>query len=47
MTMKSNLVFQTNGEIISAASTALRIDNRLYVSQVLDPFVLVVEDVQF
>lgn len=46
MTMKSNLVFKTNGELISAASTALRINNRLYVSQVLDPFVLVVEGVQ-
>ena len=45
-TMKSNLVFQTNGELISAASTALRIDNRLYISQVFDPFVLVVEGVK-
>jgi len=47
MTMKSNLVFQTNGELISSASTALRIDNRLYLSQVFDPFVLVVKGVQF
>jgi len=45
-TMKSNMVFQTNGELISTASTALRIDNRLYISQVFDPFVLVVEGVE-
>lgn len=45
-TMKGNMVFQTNGELISAASTALRIDNRLYISQVFDPFVLVVEGVE-
>ena len=44
-TMKSGLVFQTNGELVSAASTALRIDNRLYISQVFNPFVLVVEGV--
>jgi len=45
-TMKGSMVFQTNGELISAASTALRIDNRLYISQVFDPFVLVVEGVE-
>lgn len=44
-TMKAGLVFQTNGELISAASTALRIENRLYISQVFDSFVLVVEGV--
>ncbi|MEM6321363.1 MAG: SMP-30/gluconolactonase/LRE family protein [Bacteroidota bacterium] len=42
-TMKSELVFQTNGELISAASTALYLDNQLFISQVFDPFVLVVD----
>lgn len=44
-TLKSELVFQTNGELISAASTALKIDDKLYISQVFDPFVLVVDGV--
>ena len=44
-TMKSGLVLQMNGELINAASTALRIDNRLYISQVFDAYVLVVEGV--
>jgi len=43
VTLDVNNVFQNNGELISAASTALFIDNRLYISQVFDPFVLVVE----
>lgn len=47
MTMKTQLVVQNNGDLISAASTALRIDNRLYVSQVFDPFVLVIDDLNF
>ena len=42
-TLKTNAIFQTNGELISAASTALFINDRLYVSQVFEPFVLVVE----
>jgi len=41
--LTTNTAFQNNGELISAASTALYIDNRLYLSQVFDPFVLVVE----
>lgn len=44
-TMKANLIFQNNGEEISAASTALRIEDRLYISQVFDPFVLVLEGI--
>jgi len=47
MTLNSNLVFQTNGELISAASTVVRLEDRLYISQVFDPFVLVVKGVQF
>lgn len=46
-TMEPNLIFQNNGELISAASTALRIDNRLFVSQVFDPFVIVIEGLSF
>ena len=42
-TLKTNNIFQNNGELISAASTALYINNRVYISQVFDPFVLVVE----
>lgn len=38
--------FQNNGDLISAASTALFINNRLYISQVFDPFVLVVEGIE-
>ncbi|MEM7367147.1 MAG: SMP-30/gluconolactonase/LRE family protein [Bacteroidota bacterium] len=45
VTMKTHLVFQNNGDLINAASTALRIDDRLYISQVFDPFVLVVEGI--
>ncbi len=45
MTLKTNLVFQNNGDLISAASTVLHWENRLYISQVFDPFVLVVEGV--
>ncbi len=43
MTLKAGNVFQNNGELISAASTALFINQRLYISQVFDPFILVVE----
>ena len=46
MTLKSNLIFQTEGELISAASTVLRLEDRLYISQVLDPFVLVVNGLE-
>ena len=42
-TLEAKNAFQNNGELISAASTALFIDNRLYISQVFDPYVLVVE----
>lgn len=42
-TMKTNLVFQNNGELISAASTVIHIDKQLFISQVFDPFVLVVD----
>lgn len=45
MTLKAAKVFQNNGELISAASTALFINQRLYISQVFDPFVLVVEGI--
>ena len=45
MTLKTNMVFQNNGDLISAASTVLHWGNRLYISQVFDPFVLVVEGV--
>ena len=44
-TLKTNNIFQNNGELISAASTALYINNRVYIAQVFDPFVLVVEGV--
>ena len=46
-TMAPKLIFQNNGELISAASTVLRIENQLFVSQVFDPFVLVVEGLDF
>ena len=36
-------VFQNNGDLISAGSTTLFHNGRLYISQVFDPFVLVVE----
>jgi len=36
--------FQNEGEIISAASTALYFDNRLFVSQVFEPFIIVIEE---
>jgi len=42
-TLKPNKVFQNNGDLISAASTALFVNNRLYISQVLNPYVLVVD----
>jgi len=45
-TLKPTIAFQNNGELISAASTALSINNRLYISQVFDPFVLVVEGIK-
>jgi len=44
MTLKTNMVFQNNGDLISAGSTVLKFENRLYIAQVFDPFVLVVED---
>lgn len=44
ITMQVENVFQNNGELISAASTVLPLGNRLYVSQVFDPFVLVIGD---
>jgi len=43
-TLKSNMVFQNNGDLISTASTVLHFEDRLYISQVFDPFVLVVEN---
>ncbi len=46
LTLKTNLVFQNNGDLISAASTVLHWEDRLYISQVFDPFVLVVEGVK-
>jgi len=45
-TMKTSLVFQNNGDLINAASTAIRLNNRLYISQVFDPFILVVDGVE-
>jgi len=45
-TLKPTIAFQNNGELISAASTALSINNRLYLSQIFDPFVLVVEGIE-
>jgi len=44
MTLKSNMVFQNEGDLISAASTVMHINDKLYISQVFDPFVLVVEN---
>jgi hypothetical protein len=41
--MTSEVVFQNNGELISAASTAVYYDNHLYISQVFDPFILEME----
>jgi sugar lactone lactonase YvrE len=43
MTLKTNMVFQNNGSLISAASTALHYKDRLFISQVFDPFVLVLD----
>ena len=43
-TLKTELAFQNNGALISAASTAIHLDNRLYISQVFDSFVLMVEE---
>ncbi len=43
MTMKNKNIFQNNGDLISAASTALHINNRLYISQIFNPYVLVVD----
>ncbi len=45
-TLKTTPFFQNNGGLISAASTVLRLDNRLYVSQVFDPFVLVIDGIE-
>lgn len=42
LTLQPTLVFQNNGEFISAASTVLHLDNKLFISQVFDDFVLVV-----
>lgn len=43
-TLKPNMAFQNNGDLISAASTVLKFENKLYIAQVFDPFVLVVAD---
>lgn len=45
-TLKPTIAFQNNGDLISAASTALWVNNHLYISQVFDPFVLVVEGIE-
>ncbi|MCB0546659.1 MAG: SMP-30/gluconolactonase/LRE family protein [Phaeodactylibacter sp.] len=42
-TMEAELVYQNNGEEISAASTALWHDGKLYLSQVFDNFVLEID----
>ena len=42
-TMEANLVYQNNGKEISAASTALWYEGKLYLSQVFDNFVLEVD----
>lgn len=39
-TLSSEIVWQNNGDIISAASTAIYMDGHLYVSQVFDPFII-------
>ena len=46
-TLKTKKVFQNSGALISAASTALYINERLYLSQIFDPYVLVVDDLSF
>jgi len=46
-TMKADLVLQNNGDLISAASTAIRIKDRLFLSQVYDPYILAVDGVDF
>ncbi len=42
-TMKPDLVFQDYGDMISAASTALLIKDHLYIPQVFDPYILVLD----
>ena len=44
-TLEVNNTFQNNGDLISAASTALYINNRLYLSQIFEPYVLMVEGI--
>jgi len=46
-TLKTKKVFQNSGALISAASTALYINERLYLSQIFDPYVLVVDELSF
>ena len=43
MTMKNKSIFQNNGDLISAASTAIQINNRLYLSQIFNPYILMVD----
>lgn len=43
MTLKTTMPFQNNGDLISAASTVLHYENRLYIAQVFDPFILIVD----
>lgn len=45
-TLKWRMDFQNNGDLISAASTVLHLENRLYISQVFDPFILVVDGLE-
>ncbi len=45
-TLEPHLVYQNNGETISAASTALNLNGNLYISQVFDPFVLVIKNLK-
>jgi hypothetical protein len=45
--LKPKVAFQNNGALISAASTALYLDGKLYISQIFEPYVLVVNGVQF
>lgn len=45
-TLKSEMVYQNNGESISAASTAIFLNGNLYISQVFDPFVLVLKNIE-
>lgn len=46
-TLQPKTVFQNDGGLISAASTAVNINNQLYVSQVYEPYVLVVKGVAY